>query len=154
MKNANLENDLKRNGLKNTKCRTVILDILEQSAQPIAAETVYLHISERNMSVSLSTVYRTLDALADKNLITKLNIMGEDKTFFEYNSMVHKHYLICLSCKRIRPIEYCPLKDYEESLQRETNYLISGHNLNIYGYCPECKENIDTVSNAHIGETY
>jgi len=53
--------------------------------------------------------------------------------------MVHRHYLICLGCKKIMPIDHCPLGDYEKSLAKKTNYLISGHRLDIYGYCPECK---------------
>ncbi len=133
-------NDLARNGLKTTKRRTEILDILAASDQPLAAEQIFLELNKRNISVNLSTVYRVLDVLSDKNLAVKLNIPGDSRTLFEYNRKVHKHYLICLGCNRILAITRCPLGDYEEFLAKETNYFISGHKLDIYGYCPECRE--------------
>jgi Fur family ferric uptake transcriptional regulator len=78
--------------------------------------------------------------LADKNLAIKFNIMGDDRTLFEYNRMVHRHYLICMGCKKILAINRCPLEDYEKSLAKETNYSIAGHKLDIYGYCPKCRK--------------
>lgn len=131
--------DLKRNGLKNTKCRAAVLEMLEQSDQPVTADSLFHKLSKKNISVSFSTVYRTLEALTEKKLVTKLIITGEDKTLFEYNRMGHRHYLICLGCKKILALEHCPLKGYEENLKKETHYAISGHRLDIYGYCPECQ---------------
>jgi len=139
-KNTDYANNLKRSGLKNTKQRTSILDILEQSDQPIAAEQVFLELKEKDISVNLSTVYRTLEALADKNMVTKLSIAGDNRALFEYNHMVHRHYLVCLGCKKILGIDSCPLEDYEKALAKETNYTIAGHKLDIYGYCPKCQE--------------
>ena len=132
--------DLKRSGLKNTKCRAAILDILEQSDQPVAADRLFHQLNEKNIMLSFSTVYRTLDALTDKKLVKKLTIAGEDKALFEYNRKGHRHYLICLGCKKILSIEHCPLKGYEEILKKETDYAISGHKLDIYGYCPDCQK--------------
>jgi Fur family ferric uptake transcriptional regulator len=68
--------DLKRSGLKNTKCRAAILDILEQSDQPVAADRLFHQLNEKNIMLSFSTVYRTLDALTDKKLVKKLTIAG------------------------------------------------------------------------------
>ena len=135
-----LSNDLARSGLKATKHRTEILDILEMSDQPLSAEQVFLELKKRKIPVNLSTVYRVLEAFSDKNLAVKLNIPGDSRTLYEYKRMVHKHYLICLGCNKILAINRCPLGNYEESLAKETNYTISGHKLDIYGYCPECRE--------------
>lgn len=135
-------NAIKLSGLKNTKSRSAILDVLERSAQPISAEQVFLALKEKNITANLSTVYRTLDALSDKNLATKLSVTGDNRALYELNRMVHRHYLVCLGCKKIMAIDSCPLEDYEKSLEKETNYVISGHKLDIYGYCPECKEKI------------
>lgn len=131
--------ELVRVGLKSTKQRSAILDILEQSDQPLAAEQVFLELKNRGVSANLSTVYRTLEVLSDRNLAVKLNISGDSRALFEYNRKIHRHYLICLGCKKIMAIHRCPLKDYEKALEEETNYSISGHKLDVYGYCPECQ---------------
>lgn len=131
--------DLKRNGLKQTRLRIEILQILNQSVQPLTADNIFLELTENDIPACLSTVYRTLDALGNKDIVTKLEISSEDKALYEYNRKVHRHYLVCLGCKSIKPIDYCPIQDYQELLEKETNYLISGHKLNIYGYCPACR---------------
>jgi Fur family ferric uptake transcriptional regulator len=116
-----------------------MLDILEQSNQPIAAEDLFLELKKGDISANLSTVYRTLEILVENSLATKLIISSDNRALFEINRMVHRHYLICLGCKKIIPIDYCPLEDYEKSLAKETNYEIAGHKLDIYGYCPVCR---------------
>lgn len=139
MNESDFADNLKINGLKSTKHRIAILDILKKSSQPIAAEQLFEEMRKRDISINLSTVYRTLDTLCDKNLLTKLNIDGENKTLFEFNRMLHIHHLVCLGCKKIIAIERCPLEGYEKALAKETNYAIAGHKLDIYGYCPECR---------------
>ena len=141
MKNSTDYGDsLKRIGLKNTKQRAAILDVLEKSNQPIAAEQIYQQLKEQNVAINICTVYRTLEALADNSLATKLSITGDSRALFECNKMVHRHYLICTGCKKILAINSCPLGAYEEALEKETHFKISGHKLNIYGFCPQCQE--------------
>lgn len=129
---------LKRHGLKNTKQRAAILEILYKSTQPVSAEQVFLGLKQEGLAANMSTVYRTLETLTDKDLATKINVTGDNRALYEYNRMVHSHYLVCLGCRKIRTIGRCPLEEYEESLAKETNYSITGHKLNVYGYCPEC----------------
>lgn len=131
---------LAASGLRKTKHRTGILEILDKSKQPIPAEQVYLNLKDNGVTVNLSTVYRTLETLADRGLAAKIKISGENRALFEFNRMVHKHYLVCLECKKIKAIESCPLEGYEKSLAQKTDYFISGHKLDIYGYCPKCQE--------------
>ena len=131
--------DLNHSGLRNTPHRTAILEILKRSEQPLAAEDVFLELKNREVPANLSTVYRTLDVLSAKKLVLKLSLPGDTRSLYEYNRMVHRHYLICLGCKKILAIESCPLGDYEKTLAKQTNYTIAGHKLDIYGYCPECR---------------
>ena len=133
---------LKSNDLKNTKQRTAILNILEKNNQPVSAEDIYSSLKSQKLSVSLSTVYRALETMAEKKLVTKLNMQDNSKALFEINHEIHKHYLICLGCKKIISIMSCPLENYEEKLSEETGFLIEGHRLDIYGYCPECRKNM------------
>jgi Fur family ferric uptake transcriptional regulator len=131
---------LKRSGLKNTKHRIAILKALEQSEQPISADQLFVALQTEKVQANLSTVYRTLETLCDKSLVTKVSIAQGDKKLYELNRMVHKHYLVCLGCKRFLAIEHCPLEDYEKTLAEKTDFSIVGHKLNVFGYCPECRQ--------------
>jgi len=137
--NKDCKCDFRNNGFKNTKQRTAILEILEKSEQPLSAETIYAELLNKKTSVSLSTVYRTLEIMVAKNHVTKLTLSGDSKSLFELNRMIHSHYLICLGCKKIITINHCQLQNYEDCLAKETGFSIVGHKLDIFGYCPECR---------------
>ncbi|WP_414150762.1 Fur family transcriptional regulator [Acetobacterium carbinolicum] len=141
MKKLDMREKLKNNGMKSTKHRVAILEILIKKDQPVSAENIFFDMQKMDVSINLSTVYRNLEALAEKGLVTKLSLSGDNRSVFEYNKMVHRHYLICLGCKKILAIEHCPIKSYEHQIEDETDYEIVGHKLDLYGYCPKCKKN-------------
>ena len=129
---------LKKNGLKNTKHRSEVLRILELSSQPVTADYIYKRLETEGKSISLSTVYRNLELLVKKDIALKMNAVESEKSLFELNKRIHRHYLICLGCHRMFPIDDCPLDDYEKALQKKTGFSITGHKLEIYGYCKDC----------------
>lgn len=139
MKHFDAEESLRHCGLKSTLYRRAMLGILAESPQPLSAEEVFLRLKEHSYAANLSTVYRALETFAQKNLVEKLVITGENKTLFGLSHAAHAHHLICLQCKSILAVEHCPLGQYEEALAKETKFEIAGHNLDIYGYCPRCK---------------
>ncbi len=131
---------LKKSGLKNTRHRTSILEILDQKKQPVTVEQVFIDLQKKGIPANLSTVYRILESLNAKSLVQKRRISGDHKTFYELNHMLHRHYIVCLVCKKILAIDDCPLEKYEKKIEEKTNFKIEGHNLDIYGYCPECQK--------------
>lgn len=135
-----IKNFLNKNGIKNTRQRNLIYDILTSNKDLITAEDIYLKLINIDTSVSLSTVYRILDIFVDKGIVLKSNMIGTDKYVFEINHLEHEHHLICLKCKKVVHIENCPLTEFEQNVEKDTNFSITGHNLELYGYCPECKE--------------
>jgi len=139
IKHFDAEESLKHGGLKSTRYRRAMLDILAASEQPLSAEEVFLRLKKQDCAANLSTVYRALETFALKNLVEKLVIAGENKTLFGLSRAAHAHHLICLECKSILAVEHCPLGQYEEALALETKFEIAGHNLDIYGYCPKCR---------------
>ncbi|WP_278146414.1 transcriptional repressor [Lacrimispora saccharolytica] len=79
--------------------------------------TKYKLLKEENIAIDISTVYRTLEAMENIELVKKINIMDDDRMLFEYNNMNHSHYLVCVGCKKIITIQSCPLGFYEEELE-------------------------------------
>src|SRR5665647_3920056 len=95
MQTKDYSEELKKNGLKYTKQRAAILEILQESNQPITAEQVYSELKEKNIHPNLSTIYRNFYFLCEKELVNKLIMTGENSTFYEINRLVHRHYLVC-----------------------------------------------------------
>ncbi|HEY8423312.1 MAG TPA: Fur family transcriptional regulator [Clostridia bacterium] len=123
-------------GLKPTAARRLILSIFYQSAMPVSAEDIYKQFLENGQNVNLSTIYRTLEALKDGGLIRSLTFEGSDKALFELKQR-HTHYLMCLGCKKIQPVDFCPLKDIQNISGQ--NFTVTEHRFDLYGYCQDCK---------------
>lgn len=131
---------LKHDGLKNTKHRNSILNIMEKNAQPVTAEQIYLALINQGISINLSSVYRILNTLAEKCLVIKSSMAGESKAVFELNRFEHKHYVVCTQCKKIISVPGCPLEEYENKLRDKMGFNIQGHQLEIYGVCKNCQK--------------
>ncbi len=127
-------------GIKSTKQRNMVYDILEEFETPISVEQIHMKVAEIDSTVNMSTVYRVLEVFVNKGLVVKTNIIGTSSAGFVLNRAEHKHQLICLKCNKVVPINNCPLKKLEDLMKEETDFEIMGHKLEVFGYCPQCKE--------------
>lgn len=141
MKIKDYRNELNEKGMKFTRHRSMILTILDNAPNPLNVEEIFLKMKEQGSKVSLSTVYRTMETLAENNLVIKTAFMDDNRSRYEYNRMVHKHLLVCTGCSRTVPIEGCPVEEYAALLCSRESFELTGHRLEIYGICPECKNN-------------
>ena len=86
---TNFNEILKSNGLKITKHRTSVLKIISRSDKPITAEEIYLNLKDDNISINLSSIYKILDSLCNKNIISKCVLGVDNKTSYEMTSSEH-----------------------------------------------------------------
>ncbi len=131
---------LKASGIKRTRHRIRILEVLNESKQPLNADEIFSLIRREDNSISLSTIYRAMDALIAKELVSKVNFGHGTSTSFELNRNIHHHFLICLGCNRVLSIEGCPIRDYEQEVEKKTGFKVVGHKLELYGYCKACQK--------------
>lgn len=126
-------------GFKKTKQREQVLSILENADVPVTAMDIYARIEKKGSPVWLSTVYRILDLLAEKKLVIKTNLPGSNMAFYELNrhGRGHMHHALCVSCHKIISMENCPLEGFEPKL-KERNFHVTGHKMELYGYCDDC----------------
>lgn len=139
MENKYKGNILTKKGCKNTKSREAIIGVLEKAEAPISAEEIFIRVKESGSSANLSTVYRTLELMESKGLVEK-TIINDNKARFELTGDRHKHHLICTGCMKMVAIDICPLEALERDVGSKTKFDITGHRLELYGLCPECKK--------------
>lgn len=132
---------LKENDLKITKNRIAILEELNKTQNPTTAEEIFNAISNTSKEkYSLSSVYRALNHFYEKGIIKKTAEI-DGISYFQLKT-VHSHSLICENCKKIIPIHHCPITPIINEIENKTNFLITGHHLEIKGICKECKKSI------------
>ena len=84
-------------GIKKTKQREAIWSVLTTTDKPITA----LEIAERlgdGSTTWMSTIYRTLELLETKGIVTRTTLMGSDMAYYEITPHTHRHYAVCTSC--------------------------------------------------------
>lgn len=134
----NIKELLKAKNLRVTKQRKQILQILEIENNPISAEEIYNKLKDLS-NMDLSTIYRNLNILEDKNILLKTtNIDGI--SYYQLNNDQHKHFLTCNICHKKFLIENCPIHELEDSIEKETGFMITGHNFEFTGICPACQK--------------
>jgi Fur family ferric uptake transcriptional regulator len=126
-------------GIKNTKSRNIIYDILVNLKAPISAEEIFMLVKGTECTINLSTVYRILELFVEKGIILKSIMHDKNKALYEINSMEHKHNIVCLCCKQTFPMKECPFGELEKSIEEKMGFDVRGHKLEIYGYCNYCK---------------
>ena len=133
----NLADLLKSKSLKVTPQRLAIFHVLNNTTSHPSAETIYTALQETHPTMSLATVYKTLDSFKKSNLIQEINV-GEDS--FRYDATVDSHpHIICRECHGVFDMESNYLKNVRTQVSKETNFKLLGEQLYFYGICPECQ---------------
>ncbi len=137
-------------GYRITAPREAILDVLSKSDDHLSAEEIYIKVHTYYPAVGLTTIYRTLDILANMGLIFKFDF-GDSRARYELSEgpkgKKHHHHLICTNCNRI--IDYADFIDEEIKLLEQTekgllkkyNLKSTNHLIQFYGLCEKCQKN-------------
>jgi Fur family ferric uptake transcriptional regulator len=123
-------------GLKSTRCRKLIYELLREAKLPLTADDIFLSLKKRGEALSFSTVYRNLEAFESAGIIMRANV-GSGAAY-ELLREGHRHHLVCMGCKKVVPVEGCPMGEYEKELEKKTHFSITEHRLEMFGYCAEC----------------
>ncbi len=123
-----------------TRQRKVILEEVQKDLdRHLTADEIYEEVRKRLPRISLGTVYRNLEILAELGNIQKLELSGSIKRF-DGNPQRHYH-IRCMRCGRVDNAPVAPLRQIEDKLYGATVFTILGHRLEFEGFCPECTKN-------------
>lgn len=120
--------------MRMTKNREAVLEIIESSRVPLTAEEIH-----RKLDVNLSTVYRALKFLEERNLVGSFSV-GGPRYFFKKKR--HYHFLICEKCGKLFPFEEC-VDEFLKKLQEKYDFSEESHLFLIHGICKECKKEVE-----------
>jgi Fur family transcriptional regulator, ferric uptake regulator len=121
-----------------TSQRRVILDEMSKIDFHPTADDVYDLVKRRLPRISLGTVYRNLDSLADQGIIQKLETCGRQRRY-DCNPENHSHVL-CTHCGALEDVVMDSLRSFVNSVEEPLGYEIQGVRVEFLGLCPNCRE--------------
>ena len=118
-----------------TRQRAVILEELRKVATHPTADELYALVRQRLPRISLGTVYRNLDLLAEHGMILKIESAGNSKRF-DGNTRPHRH-VRCQRCGRLADIMFsAPMPDTRHIIL--PGFTITAARLEFDGLCDAC----------------
>ncbi|OMF38727.1 transcriptional repressor [Paenibacillus sp. FSL H8-0548] len=131
------------NGYKLTTQREIILQVLlENEADHLSAEGVYMLVKQKHSVIGLATVYRTLELLAELHVVEKMNF-GDGVARYDLRGEEDKHmhhHLICNECGSLKEIKEDWLFEIEQRIEKEFGFKVIDHRLDFTGTYKTCDQ--------------
>lgn len=122
---------------RTTRQRTAVSDLLAGAEGFHSAQELHSMLTSRGERVGLTTVYRTLQALADAGEIDVMRLPGGEH-LYRRCSRGHHHHLVCRVCGRTVEVAGPAVEHWAERVATAHGYVDVSHTLEIFGTCAEC----------------
>lgn len=124
-------------GGRRTPTRRAIVETVVSGGGHVSADQVAETVRERFSSVSLSTVYRTLEALEELDVVDHVHL-GHGRAIYHLTERGHQH-LYCESCERVQALPDADLAPLREMIERRHGFAIDSRHFALVGRCRECR---------------
>lgn len=120
-----------------TRSQERILNLLKTLNRAVSAQDIYVELRNRNQSIGLATVYRSLEALKLEGVVQVRTLASGESLYSSVQQ--DKHHLTCLQCGISLPINQCPVHELETQLHQSHQFKIFYHTLEFFGVCNQCQ---------------
>jgi len=134
---ASIIEAFRRKGYKATPQRIAICRFAIRSRDHPTAQRIYSEVKKVHPTVSLATVYKTLQVLKELGLIQELNFPQGQARFDSY--MKPHINLVCLRCGNIRDLDDLTAREIVSRVADAAKFTATGQRLDIYGICQKCR---------------
>lgn len=128
---------LRDKGFKVTPQRLAIYNMLSSTKSHPNAEMIFNELQALYPTMSLATVYKTMEILKEIGLIQVLNA-GEDSFRYDADTSNHPH-IRCTQCGRVDDVDNIDLEAFVNQVSKGTKYQIMGQQFYFHGICPDCQ---------------
>nr|WP_262928640.1 Fur family transcriptional regulator [Streptomyces sp. CBMA152] len=105
----------------------------------VGARTLYTSLRTDGAHIGLSTVYRTLGALAEAGRADVVRDRGGERLYRHRPSAEHRHYLLCRTCGMSMEIDSAAVETWAEHIARSSGFAEVEHTVELTGLCPDCR---------------
>ena len=130
---------LKGSGMRLTPQLLAITRLLMESREHPSAGMIYEQLHDQFPSLSLMTVYNTLNTLVKLGVINMLGSSGDDNVRYDGNISPHVN-LACLQCHKVVDLPSKQIDSLDGEVRSTSGYQLVGSRVLYYGLCPECQK--------------
>lgn len=125
-------------GVRATRQRAAITQLLDSVEEFRSAQELHDELRRRGENIGLTTVYRTLQAMAAANLVDTLRT-DTGESVYRLCSGQHHHHLVCRSCGATIEVGGLEVEAWAAEVAAKHGYSDVSHTIEIFGTCPACR---------------
>jgi Fur family ferric uptake transcriptional regulator len=123
--------------LRSTRQRTAVSRLLDDTEGFRSAQEIHEKLRHRGEGIGLTTVYRTLQTLAEAGEIDMLRTPSGEAVYRRCSAH-HHHHLVCRHCGRTVEVEGPTVELWAEKVADDHGFTDIDHTIEISGRCADC----------------
>lgn len=128
---------IERSDYRMTEPRRAVARLIAGRAGHFSAADLVDEARARRLGIGRATVFRTLDVLAELDLVERIDLPSGEHAYVACEPS-HHHHVVCSGCGRSQDIDDAGLRAVVRDVARRTGFRIDDHRLELFGRCAEC----------------
>jgi Fur family transcriptional regulator, ferric uptake regulator len=124
-------------GRRSTRQRAAVAELLDQLDDFRSAQELHDELRKQGHGIGLTTVYRTLQSLADADEIDVLRT-DTGESIYRRCSRHHHHHLVCRECGSTVEVEGPAVERWADRVAAENGFTGISHTVELFGTCAAC----------------
>jgi len=136
-----IKGSLKAKGVRLTRQRQILLELIDKSGEHLHAEKLFQLAQLEDPKLNRVTVYRTLKMLKSGGLVDELDLMHcvGDQHFYETRMKQEHAHVICLRCGKVDEFFGEALETIRRQIQNHLGFQVALIRTEVGGYCADCQ---------------
>jgi Fur family ferric uptake transcriptional regulator len=137
-------NQLREHGLRLTRQRRVIADVLQQAGEHLDAPEVLRRARQQMPGLHLATVYRALESLKKLGIIDELDLMHVNGHGHYYEARTNKDHMhfTCQRCGTVFEIQDPLFEKLKGQIATRHGFTLRVARLELGGHCEDCADKV------------
>lgn len=123
-----------------TRQRAAVSAMLDRLDDFRSAQEIHEQLRHAGEGIGLTTVYRTLQALADGGEVDVLRIGSGEAVYRRCATAEHHHHLVCRRCGHTVEVEGPAVESWAQGVAQAHGFSELSHTAEIFGLCRECAD--------------
>jgi Fur family transcriptional regulator, ferric uptake regulator len=138
---GSIEGSLKERGIRLTRQRQILLELIDKTGEHLDADRLYELAKQRDPKLNRVTVYRTLKMLKSGGLVDELDLMhySGDQHYYETRVKQEHAHVVCLRCGRGEEFFGEPLQRLRKQIESHLGFQVLLARTEVGGYCSYCQ---------------
>ena len=136
-----IKGSLREKGVRLTRQRQILLELIDQTGQHLDAERLFQLAKQKDPKLNRVTVYRTLKMLKNGGMVDELDLMHHegDQHYYETRLKQEHAHVICLRCGKVEEFFGEPLQRLRKQIESHFGFQILLARTEVGGYCAHCQ---------------